>query len=455
MEKPEKEKLRKTNSIKDFKEKLIYLENSLKESIHDNQLANQKLLSSLDKSFTNMNELEVFVEHKFEEINDKLDLESSKLLNLSNKILESDNSERELKKGLNRIDKFEGKIQDLNKSFNSKISELSKSFMKNSDLDKIFQNQSFSNGIGEIVAQLENFNVELNKAFVKMSEFDKIFQNVNQEIKKIKENHNLLVDNYEKRITSVENKFEEFGLKNIKNQLKQYEDSFKKKELSEKQYKENSFEKRETNKDMNLEIRLKDIEDNYKVLEKTLKSIEKLHNLNDNNVTLRFHEMELRIQNEIIRFSKAFKEMQERVDQENMEFKKRVEPYVEKIGEIELYLQTFNKNYEENKLFELALLEDYKKLLDIKDQNTLSSINDFEQTIVTPIKYRSKSSTGLIDSHSNIKNLILMIESYSIQRFNQLKKQINEVSKLVEKKYFSIYIVNLFLTIITDMSNLK
>jgi hypothetical protein len=165
--------------------------------------------------------------------------------------------------------------------------------------------------------------------------------------------------------------------------------------------------------------------------------------------------MELRIQNEIIRFSKAFKEMQERVDQENMEFKKRVEPYVEKIGEIELYLQTFNKNYEENKLFELALLEDYKKLLDIKDQNTLSSINDFEQTIVTPIKYRSKSSTGLIDSHSNIKNLILMIESYSIQRFNQLKKQINEVSKLVEKKYFSIYIVNLFLTIITDMSNLK
>ncbi len=455
MDKPEKEKLRKTNSIKDFKEKLVYLENSLKESIQDNQLANQKLLSSLDKSFTNMNELEGFVEHKFEELNDKLDLESSKLLNLSNKILEFDNSDRELKKALNRIDKFEGKIQDLNKSFSSKFSELSKSFMKNSDLDKIFQNQSFSNGIGEIVSQLENFNVELNKAFVRMSEFDKIFQNVNQEIKKIKENHNLLVDNYEKRITSVENKFEELGLKNIKNQLKQYEDFFKKKELSEKHYKENSFDKREGNKDMNLEMRLKDIEDNYKVLEKTLKSIEKLHNLNDNNVTLRFHEMELRIQNEIIRFSKAFKEMQERVDQENMEFKKRVEPYVEKIGEIELYLQTFNKNYEENKLFELALLEDYKKLLDIKDQNTLSSINDFEQTIVTPIKYRSKSSTGLIDSHSNIKNLILMIESYSIQRFNQLKKQINEVSKLVEKKYFSIYIVNLFLTIITDMSNLK
>ena len=426
----EKETSRGSKTLKDLREKYNSLEKLLNESIQENQITHKKMVSSLDKTMNHIININDKLEEKIEAISNQT--ENSSIKELWQKITEIESSEIDNRKSNSKIEKIlDNKLQEAIKLINSKIGEFPSIFLKNTELNSIFENQSFANGIVEIVSQLQLHETELNSTFNKMNEYDMIFQNINTELKKIKETCNLSVENYQKRFSSFDSILEE-RFKNITDQQKIFDDLIKKKESLLKPIPEENIDKKE--KEKNVEQKLKHVEERTLELEKTIKCFQNLNELNQNSLNLKFDEIELKIQNEFVKNSKIFKEMREKTELETIDLFKKIDSYSVKLTETDKSFENLKRNIEESKILEMKILEDYKNLYDSQkdpDFNTTDSnkIDINEVSLLNSINFKAKSSSNSQDIYNfNFKNIIITIESYSLKRYNLLKKQICNIN---------------------------
>ena len=426
----EKETSRGSKTLKDLREKYNSLEKLLNESIQENQITHKKMVSSLDKTMNHIININDKLEEKIEAISNQT--ENSSIKELWQKITEIESSEIDNRKSNSKIEKIlDNKLQEAIKLINCKIGEFPNIFLKNTELNSIFENQSFANGIVEIVSQLQLHETELNSTFNKMNEYDMIFQNINTELKKIKETCNLSVENYQKRFSSFDSILEE-RFKNITDQQKIFDDLIKKKESLLKPIPEENIDKKE--KEKNVEQKLKHVEERTLELEKTIKCFQNLNELNQNSLNLKFDEIELKIQNEFVKNSKIFKEMREKTELETIDLFKKIDSYSVKLTETDKSFENLKRNIEESKILEMKILEDYKNLYDSQkdpDFNTTDSnkIDINEVSLLNSINFKAKSSSNTQDIYNfNFKNIIITIESYSLKRYNLLKKQICNIN---------------------------
>ena len=429
--KSEKKDLSERNTVSykfnEISEKYNSLDNTLKESIREDHKAHSKLVSSLDKTNHNLNLIKNQLEEKIDEIFKISDSQQINVEGLLSKLQTIENNEKNFKKNLLKIEKIiDSKYQDTINLINNKLSEVSTMFIKNSDLDLIFGNQSFKVGIGHIVSQLENQYNDINNNFNRMIEYDDIFLKYNSELKKIKESHNLMIDNYEKRFSSIESNLEVFGLKDKVSQIKQSEDLSGKKECNEKSIKEEKNEKNSNQKEKNIEVRLTQVEECVKVFEKTVKSIQNLGELNLNSLNLKFNEIELKIK-------KEFHEYQKTSQLEKKEINDKLNITSCKIDNLDKSIKNITKDIEANKEFEIKLLEDYKNLYELQNNQDLiiAELNfEINEVLLLNTKKLKSKPSNLNDYNKfNIKNIILIIESYSLRRYDQLKYQISYLFK--------------------------
>ena len=426
----EKETSRGSKTLKDLREKYNSLEKLLNESIQENQITHKKMVSSLDKTMNHIININDKLEEKIEAISNQT--ENSSIKELWQKITEIESSEIDNRKSNSKIEKIlDNKLQEAIKLINCKIGEFPNIFLKNTELNSIFENQSFANGIVEIVSQLQLHETELNSTFNKMNEYDMIFQNINTELKKIKETCSLSVENYQKRFSSFDSILEE-RFKNITDQQKIFDDLIKKKESLLKPIPEENIDKKE--KEKNVEQKLKHVEERTLELEKTIKCFQNLNELNQNSLNLKFDEIELKIQNEFVKNSKIFKEMREKTELETIDLFKKIDSYSVKLTETDKSFENLKRNIEESKILEMKILEDYKNLYDSQkdpDFNTTDSnkIDINEVSLLNSINFKAKSSSNSQDIYNfNFKNIIITIESYSLKRYNLLKKQICNIN---------------------------
>ena len=149
---------------------------------------------------------------------------------------------------------------------------------------------------------------------------------------------------------------------------------------------------------------------------------------------MKFDEIELKIQNEFVKNSKIFKEMREKTELETIDLFKKIDSYSVKLTETDKSFENLKRNIEESKILEMKILEDYKNLYDSQkdpDFNTTDSnkIDINEVSLLNSINFKAKSSSNTQDIYNfNFKNIIITIESYSLKRYNLLKKQICNIN---------------------------